>query len=271
MHTSPSAPSPPPAADAAPAWRAEGSRMCDGRFATAAILDLDAPQRGVRPPLDLAPGGAAPRAGALGVHGLLGVELRPSFRITDHWQRGTDVTAAYESMDDRRLRVTAMWRLHAAEADVRAWELVLSAQTAVLQSDPRLAVVSRVAFPAAAGRDAVRCVWGTCAGDGVVWHDEATPRATVVLLLPDPHPADGEALVVVGHPGEVERLAVRRDDHGVVGHGLVVEARLFAGELEKGVLLRGRVLAAVGLAADAQAWAGRLARAFAAAAPLLST
>jgi hypothetical protein len=277
VHTQPPASASPPAIGDATSWRMEGHRLRDPRGDAGAVLDLDAPQLGVRPHGSAAAGVAPPdQAAGFEVRALLGVDLRPSFRLADHWLRDADVTAAYESTDARRLRVTAMWRLQAADAGVRAWELILSAQTAVLQSDPRLSVVSRVSFPAAAG-DASDCVWGTCGVTGASWSDSPTAQATAVLVLPT-SPATGgapearstrgdhEALVVVGHPGEVERLAVRRD-----GGDLVVEARLFGGDLEKGVLLRGRMLAAIGPAADAREWAGRLARALAAAAPMLST
>jgi hypothetical protein len=278
VHTRPHASASPAAAGAAAAsWRADGRRLRDPRGDAGALLDLDAPELGVRPHGCAAAGVAPPdRAAGFEVRVLLGVDLRPSFRLADHWLRDADVTAAYESTDDRRLRVTAMWRLHAADAGVQAWELILSAQTAVLQSDPRLSVVSRVSFPAAAG-DANGCVWGTCGVTGVSWSDSPSTQAAAVLVLPAPRATGGapeprsacgdrEALVVVGHPGEVERLAVRRD-----GGDLVVEAMVFAGDLEKGVLLRGRILAALGPAVDARAWAGRLARAFADATPMLST
>jgi len=50
-----------------------------------------------------------------------------------------------------------------------------------------------------------------------------------------------------------------------------VECRLFGDALEKGVLLRSRVLAAVGPAADDTAWADRLVRGYVALPPMLDT
>jgi hypothetical protein len=97
-----------------------------------------------------------------------------------------------------------------------------------------------------------------------IWRDEAAPGATSVLV--EPGGAGAEAVVVVGHPGEVERLEVRREAGGVV-----IATPIFAGDLEKGVLLRGRVLAATGPAATARSWARDLAVAFADTAPMLST
>jgi len=252
-------PTPPRASSPSPAllWQGERRRLRDPRLDVAANLDLDDPTRGVRPHGDEA------------ADTLLGVELRGPFHLADHWIRAGDAAAIYESADERRLRVTAMWRLHAGGGRVRAWELILSAQTALLHSDPRLVVVSRVAGGGRGG--AARCAWGHCEGDGVVWRDEASPQAAAVLVVPGDDDARGgaggaESVVVVGHPGEVERLAVRHDAGDVV-----VEAWLFAGDLEKGVLLRGRVLAAIGPAATARTWAGDLALAFAGTAPMLST
>ena len=241
------APSSPPSSS----WQADGDRVRDARFNAAATLDLADPRRGVRP------------RGVAGAGGLLGVDLPPPFRLTDHWLRGADAAAVYESADERRLRVTAMWRQHAAAPGVQAWELILSAQTALLHSDPRLAVVSLIPIPA--GADAARWLWAAPAGGDRIWRDEAAPGATSVLVEPGGAAAGAEAVVVVGHPGEVERLEVRREAGGVV-----IAAPIFAGDLEKGVLLRGRVLAATGPAATARSWARDLAVAFADTAPMLS-
>jgi hypothetical protein len=71
-------------------------------------------------------------------------------------------------------------------------------------------------------------------------------------------------VLVAAHPGDARRLTIRRD-----GTRIVVECWLFSTALEKGVLLRSRVLAAVGSAADATRWAGDLAAKFAASPPML--
>ena len=73
-------------------------------------------------------------------------------------------------------------------------------------------------------------------------------------------------MLVAAHPGDARRMTVRRD-----GKRVVVECWLFSTELEKGVLLRSRVLAAVGPTADATRWAGDLAATFAASPPMLTT
>jgi hypothetical protein len=73
-------------------------------------------------------------------------------------------------------------------------------------------------------------------------------------------------VLVAAHPGDARRMTVRRE-----GTRIVVECWLFSTELEKGVLLRSRVLAAIGPTADATRWAGDLAARFAASPPILTT
>jgi hypothetical protein len=190
---------------------------------------------------------------------LLGLDLRSECRLADHWLRGDDVTAVYESADARHLRTTAMWRLHPSGGASRAWELIASAQTSLLQSDALLAVVSEI--------EATDVLWGTCEDGAVRWHAEPSPDATCVLLGRGGATASGDTSVLVAaHPGDARRLTVRRD-----GTRVVVECWLFSTALEKGVLLRSRVLAAVGPTADAARWAGDLAAKFAASPPMLTT
>jgi hypothetical protein len=190
---------------------------------------------------------------------LLGIDLRSEYRLTDHWLRGDDVTAVYETADARHLRTTAMWRLHSFDSATRAWELIASAQTSLLQSDSVLAVVSEI--------DATEILWGTCSDGVMQWHTDPSPEATCVLL--GRGGATGSvhtSVLVAAHPGDARRMTVRRD-----GTRIVVECWLFSTALEKGVLLRSRVLAAVGPAATATHWAGDLAAKFAASPPMLTT
>ena len=115
--------------------------------------------------------------------------------------------------------------------------------------------------------DATDILWGTCSDDAVRWHADPSPDATCVLLgrgkATDP---DSTSVLVAAHPGDARRMTIRR-----VGTRVVVECWLFSTELEKGVLLRSRVLAAVGPAADATQWAADLAASFAASPPMLTT
>jgi hypothetical protein len=223
--------------------------MTDAGSAIPAVVDLDQPQQGIT----LAgPGVSAARS-------LLGLDLRSDCRLTDHWVRGDDVTAVYESADSRHLRTTAMWRMHPSHGGARIWELIASAQTSLLQSDSVLAVVSET--------EATDIQWGTSADEGVQWYAEPSSEATCVLLRGgEAAGSAGTSVLVAAHPGDARPLTIRRK-----GTRVVVECWLFSTALEKGVLLRSRVLAAVGPATDAARWAGDLAATFAASPPMLTT
>ena len=240
---------PPRTEPTASAWRATGHRMTDAGSLIPSAIDLDRPRQGIT----LAGEGvSSPRT-------LLGLDLRSECRLTDHWLRGDDVTAVYESADARQLRTTAMWRLHPSDVGTRAWELIASAQTSLLQSDAVLAVVSEI--------DTTDILWGTCTNGAVHWHTAESPEATCVLVRQDgTDTSNSTSVLVAAHPGDARRMTVRRD-----GKRVVVECWLFSTELEKGVLLRSRVLAAVGPAADASQWAADLAAKFAATPPMLTT
>ena len=240
---------PPRSVPPASAWRASGRHMTDSRSASPAAIDLDQPRQGI-----MLAGQGPSSAGSL-----LGLDLRSECRLTDHWVRGDDVTAVYESADARHLRTTAMWRLHPSGGATRAWELIASAQTSLLQSDSVLAVVSEI--------DATDILWGTCADGAMRWHADPSPEATCVLLGRSGATApEDTSVLVAAHPGDARRLTVRRE-----GKRIVVECWLFSTELEKGVLLRSRVLAAIGPTSNATRWAGDLAATFAASPPMLTT
>jgi hypothetical protein len=234
------------ATTATAAWLSTAHRMSDAGSFIPAAIDLDQPRQGI----------TLVGSDATGPDRLLGLDLRSECRLTDHWVRGDDVTAVYESADARHLRTTAMWRLHPSDGATRAWELIASAQTSLLQSDSVLAVVSEI--------DGTDILWGTCTDAAMQWHTDPSPEATCVLIRQDG--PSGTSVLVAAHPGDARRLTVRRD-----GKRVVVECWLFSTALEKGVLLRSRVLAAVGPAADAARWAGELAATFAASPPMLTT
>ena len=230
-------------------WREPGRRIRDSGSVVSTAIDLDQPRQGIT----LA-GETVSSASTL-----LGLDLRSECRLADHWLRGDDVTAVYESADARHLRTTAMWRLHPSDGATRAWELIASAQSSLLQSDSVLAVVSEI--------DATDILWGTCGDGAMQWHADPSPEATCVLLhCGGAAGSTGTSVLVAAHPGDARRLTVRKD-----GTRFVVECWLFSTALEKGVLLRSRVLAAVGPTADAHRWAGDIAAKFAASPPMLTT
>lgn len=204
-----------------------------------ATIDVDAPGRGI----------------VCGSDQLLGLDLRSPCTASDHWIRGGDIIAVYEPDDPRRLRATALWR-NREMTGVAAWELIASATTSRTQSDASLTVVSDVG--------AAEIVWGRMVDSDLEWTD-TEPTAADCVLVRRAEPRDGSVLLAV-HPADSRGLIVHRQD---------VRARiacwLFSAAAEKGVLFRGRTLAAIGPAADDTAWAANLWAAFLAAPPMLTT
>lgn len=221
-----------------------------GRVATSlhgTRLDLDAPGRGLVLPRNR--------------DSLLGVDLRTEAAVGEHWLRGDDLIAVYEPPDTRRLRATAMWRVHPTAAPPDAiWELTLSAQTSLVQSDALLAVTCDV------GCLDLRC--RSADGAWVAVAPEARlPDDAICLLLrrPTETAAPPTTILVAVHPADASRTVVRRHDGRAE-----VACWLFSAAIEKGVLMRGRVLAAVGPTAGDEAWADGAVKAFASAAPPLT-
>ena len=235
-------------------------------------LDLDAAAQGVT--CDLERRCPADR--------FLGLDLGAACPPADVWLRGPDVTAVYEPADARRLRATAMWRLHPTDsgrassgrassgnAPWFACEVIASVQTAVLESDSAIAITAEVADGS--------MLWGCPRADGDLhWIDartHATPPPTATCLLIR---RKGSSVAVAVHPGDVRRIDVQPCAGGETGAARRrVTCWLFTGTtekaIEKGVLLRGRVFAACGPAADDVAWAGAAIREFNASPPPLTT
>ncbi len=166
---------------------------------------------------------------------------------TDRWVRGDDVVAVYEPRDPRSLKATAMWRRWPTGSPaVVAWELVVSCQTSLLASDATVIVRSRVP-----------------AGEII------SPTAAAALARSAP----GPSVLVATHPLEARRLAIRPDPLGgpEFTAPVAIECHLFPSVVEKGVLLRGRVLAAVGPRENDAEWSAGLLDRFAASPPPLTT
>ena len=185
---------------------------------------------------------------------LLGVDLET---VADQWLRGADVVATYEPDDQRRLRSTVMWRSHGSHAGVASWEVVVSAQTSLLETEVAVAVRSDIA--------ADTLLWSP-GGDSVHWRSLATgdtlPEGAAAVLARRPR----SSCLIAVHPGDARRIDIVR---GAGRYGIT--CRLFAAPLEKGVLLWSRVLTALGPADGDEAWADRALRAFAASPPPLTT
>ncbi|MFN5757040.1 MAG: hypothetical protein ACK48M_09665 [Planctomycetia bacterium] len=196
-----------------------------------ASIDLDRPTDGIAV--------ATPAAGA---DHLLGIDLRSAARLAERWARGADVTAVYETTDARRLRATAMWRLDSAAPalprEIAIWELVISAQTSRLETYSSLAVVSHVAAT-----------------------DLVAVGAGGVLA----RRGDGTSALILVHPDDLKKVSYEHR----AGRG-TISCWLFSSAVEKGVLLRSRVLAAIGPAEGDTRWAAAVAETFAASPPMLT-
>lgn len=228
--------SPPPAVAPAATWTLAGLVASDGR----GHLDLASPAGGLT---------------AAGDDRLLGLDLRAdpaATRLVDHWTRGDDLVAVYEPSDPRRLRATAMWR---SLSFGRGWELIVSAQTSLVESDSTVAVTCDLAPGSIA--------WGRSTGARVIWQPlgaSGCPAEATCLIVR----RGDDAVLVAVHPADVRRMLVTNDSGRVR-----VTCWLFTAAIEKGVLLRSRVLAARGSAADL-AWAEALVAELATAPPPLS-
>lgn len=214
-----------------------------------------------------APGGvrfdlSAPSSGLVTADGdgLLGIDFGVERSPRDAWARGDDLIAVWESGDDRDLVTTGLWRRHVGQGlaeirDVAAFVIVASATTRLLQADATLAVTHSIAAD-----DVLSGRWdGDRAGP---LGSAVDPRHGIHLL----RRTGGRSVLVAIHPSDHQATTIER------GGGRVrVACWLFPAGVEKGVLLRSRVLAAIGPAEGDLEWAGRLAARFAALPPELST
>jgi hypothetical protein len=223
----------------------------------------------VRLDLDAAALGLAVTSAEGRVDHLLGLDLAPlaSGHATappraDHWLRGADLTAVYEPVDPRRLRATVMWRPYEATGPATAWEAVVSAQTALVESDGTIAVGCDVT--------ATELLWSSAGPRDMRWRPFSAgavlPGEATCILARRPDGAATTSVLVAVHPVDARRITTR----GVDGR-VRITCQLFSAALEKGVLLRSRVLAAIGPAARDTVWAESLVAAFAASPPPLTT
>jgi len=247
MHRDDSSMKPPPSA---PAWSLAGRHATCLHGGLAAVLDLDALRTGL----------AVLQPGATAADHLLGVDLDAESRCVDAWCRGGDFTAVHETLDGGRLRATAMWRATPPWLDGThgAWcrELVVSAQTPILETAPQIGVVADIAAERVAP-----VAWA--AGHLEPASPGVEPHGFLITV-----PGDRAVLFLV-HP-----LDARAATAAIVAGRARITATLFPSAVEKGVLLRSRVLAAIGPARTATgpgSWAATIATAFATSEPVLTT
>jgi hypothetical protein len=215
-------------------WQLEVHQACLSLGELSGAIDLRAPGEGLK----------------LRFHGqlftALAVEL-PTLTDTqattalEAWVRGNDLVATYSQRQDRHTRgqmyLRAQQYLNAGSA-APAIELITSVQTSLLDSDPSLNVRSRIA-----ARDILRLT------------EIATNRAMPIERNDDQQhflaaPAEiacfifrlnggQSSYVEMVHPADFNHSVLRRLPSGETE----LSHRLFAGRLEKGVILRSRVRA----------------------------
>jgi len=205
---------------------------------------------------------AAPAGGLVTVAGdhLLGVDIGAEHAPRDAWVRGDDLVATWESGDERELVTTALWRRDGApglvvDAGIDAFVIVASATTRLLQADSTLAVTSSLA-----AETVLSARWeGSRPGRPT---EKIDPRDGIHLV----RRGDGRSVLIAIHPADHQASTIVR-----AGDRVRIACWLFAAGVEKGVLLRSRVLAAVGPAEGDLEWTRALAARFADLPPELST
>jgi hypothetical protein len=172
---------------------------------------------------------------------MLGIELPepapgPQNPPADCYVRGDDLVVVYSQATPRPVRVEAYWRASQAVAGLLAIELQVSVQTSLLESAPELLAHSRL--PRAE-------VWRLLGADSRAFERPGHTQDKTIRLQPEQGPGcllfrlagSDLSYVEMIHPSDFrwDELAPAREDGHLLRH------RLFSGELEKGVILRGRV------------------------------
>jgi hypothetical protein len=178
--------------------------------------------------------------------------------IVECYQRGVDLVATYAQTPERNIRPQVYWR-YLESAEACGLELILSAQTSLLDSQPATSLES--SLPTGEALVLVDGQW--TASTNADWQSGTTaPRAA--LFRPTAL-ADQSYLELV-HPSDFAGVQLSNSD------GLCcLRWRLFPEPLEKGVIRRGRVRGYVLPRANDVDLATQLVSAFAAAPLVLST
>lgn len=166
---------------------------------------------------------------------LVGGAKRPSPAAVEEYVRGGDLVATYADCPAPQLRSQIYWRAtsHRTEGAIAAIELVISVQTSLLDSSPRLATRSTlnvdeaVYLPSAGDAKRVEEGKSSCC----LYRLSETPFSYAEMV----HPAQSQESAV-----EVPANAGAGGDAGSTR--LELRHQLFPERLEKGVILRARVL-----------------------------
>jgi hypothetical protein len=159
----------------------------------------------------------------------------------DCWLRGGDLVSTYSQSDDRATRGQIYWRAHECSQNGQqhpTLDLIASVQTSFLDSDPALNVCSRIAarevlrFNNSETSDVTPIEW-----NDAEQHILSAPEAIGCFIF---RLAGGQSSYIeMVHPADFHESVIRLLPNGETE----LSHRLFAGRLEKGVILRSRVRA----------------------------
>jgi hypothetical protein len=219
-----------------PIWSLKGCTAHLEIDAFTARLDLSRPQRGLA---DL-----QWRSQTFAGQQILAVDLAPhesadEENVADCYQRAGDLVAVYDQTPQRPMRVQIYWRATELELSARrvpAIDLQVSVQTSLLDSRPELTTASTLA-----SHEVCRLVDSAAGAFAPLSPPEIGP-ATLT-------PQEGPGCLLfrnsnsdVSYAEMIAPCDFGRDELADCGHGkLRLRRRLFAGSLEKGVILRARV------------------------------
>jgi hypothetical protein len=174
----------------------------------------------------------------------LGIAIDGAGTLSDLYQRGGDLIARYGQTSDRPFAVVAYWRAGWTGAGDHPYvDLIVSVETNLLDSQPRLEAQTSLAIPASE----VAC-------NGTSHCCRARLPHSAVSYIEIAHPDDSLTPSLAHHGGEVR-----------------LTTRLFGLPLEKGVILRSRLRGLFVPQADDKAQADAAVAEFAAAPPPLTT
>ncbi len=222
----------------ASSWQLDGNSARLASTRCSATIDLTHPADGLRVQFN----GENPSSRLQMLGFTFGEREPPIASRMDAYVRGTDIVATYEETTPQHVRLQAYWRrLDAAEfcptdaAGVAiAIELILSANTSLLDSDPQVTIASFVS-PIAE----VQSLRLSADGNLPTNRASAEPTGSFIARLP----GDQISYVELLHPQDYgsSTLEVANNAQPL----LQSSHRLFQQRLEKGVILRARVRASL--------------------------
>lgn len=231
---------------ASPPWQLQGHAARLNWRSLTGRIDLARPDEGLR--LERC------QDRELGPLQLLGVVLPGAARAAeppsaespaDAYVRGADLIATYDPADERPFRTQVYWRSvesFAASSGIRAVELHVSVQTDLLDSRPEVRVVSQLP-PAEVQRladpeDGAFEGLPLDAARGAELDASGAPGCLLFRFARLPF-----SYAEMIHPADFRRLELKSPS--AQPRALRLEHLLFPGHLEKGVILRGRLRAAL--------------------------